>query len=77
MVYNYHQRYLAFIKKTANASFCGYVREKEDFKLKIIKDKQTYYFDLTGTPNDVTPEKYIKLANTVNEQIQKIISNAS
>jgi hypothetical protein len=58
---NYHSFYLNEIKRQSGASFVGYEQYKNDFKLKVIVDNVPQYFALTGTPQDVTPERYNEL----------------
>jgi hypothetical protein len=61
MKLNYHNFYLNEIKKRSGASFVGYEQYKNEYKLKVIVDKIPQYFALTGTPQDVTPERYNEL----------------
>lgn len=58
---NYHNFYLTKIKKLSGASFVGYEQYKNQYQLKVVVDGKTQYYALTGTPTDVTPERYNEL----------------
>lgn len=67
---NYHSQYLSAIKRGVKASYVAYERVKDVYYLKVIKNKETKFFELDGTPEDVTPEKYEKL-------YQQLLSNGT
>lgn len=58
---NQHSNWLNNIKKVLKASHVSYDRYKDIYHLKVIKNKETKYFPLTGNPTDVTNEKYMLL----------------
>jgi len=67
---NYHNVFLNLLRKKVNASFAGYVETKGKYQLKVIVNKIPTYLDLVGTPNDVTPQKYLELIENLELNVQ-------
>lgn len=70
---NYHSYFLNNIRKEIGASFVAFERNKDSYSLKVVKDGRTDLHPLTGSPDDVTPERYEEVSNQLktlyNEQI--------
>lgn len=62
-----HSNWLNRIKVSLGASYVSYDRYNDVYHLKVIKDKEAKYFPLTGTPNDVTPQRYVELTKQLLE----------
>jgi hypothetical protein len=70
---NYHSIFLNLLRKKVKASFVGYVETKGKYQLKVIVNKVPTYFDLVGTPNDVTPQRYLELIENIELNVQESI----
>lgn len=70
---DYHSYFLNSIRKEIGASFVAYERNKNKYQLKVTINGHTDLHPLTGTPNDVTPERYAELSKQLkslyNEQV--------
>lgn len=64
---DYHSHNLNVLKRSVGASYMAYERIKDTYHLKVIKDAKPRYFILEGSPDDVTPEKYEKLLNLLQQ----------
>ena len=64
---NFHNFYLDLIKQKIGASFVGWENTKEVYKIKVIRNKETFYFDIKGSPSDVTRENYLNLIQSIRE----------
>ena len=54
----FHTKWLENIRKSVKASNVCYVRYRDGYFIRIIKDGDETRFELTGTPLDVTRERY-------------------
>lgn len=61
----YHSMWLERIKKSINASNVCYITNKNGFFIRVIKDGKEQRFQLTGTPTDVTNERYKEFSQLV------------
>lgn len=61
-----HKLFLNHIRKQLKASFVGYERYRDNYRLKVVVNKNTTYYDLDGTPDDVTPQAYNNLLQQIN-----------
>lgn len=64
----WHNFWLNQIKRKSKASFVSWEQDKENLRLKIVKDGQANYFILDGTFDNVNPETYLSLLNAIEEQ---------
>ena len=64
---SFHSFYTNLIRLKTGASFVAWERYKETFKIKVIRDKKVFYFDIKGTPEDVTAENYLNLIQSIRE----------
>lgn len=64
---SYHTKWLNTIKKELGASYVAFEQTREHYRVKVIKDKEVKYANLTGTPQDITVQGYVKLL----EQLKK------
>lgn len=53
------------IRQHTGASFVGWEQERNKFRLKIIHNKTPIYFDIQGTPSDVTVDNYLDLLKSI------------
>ncbi len=69
----FHTSWLEKIRKSVGASNMCYVTNSKGYFVRSIKDGKEQRFQLTGTPFDMTPERYQEFNNLVkqhyNEQI--------
>lgn len=65
MMSNYHSSNLAYIKRVTGASFVGFQSYKNDYHLRFVKNGKETLYHLTGTPNDVTPQRYKELLDLI------------
>lgn len=56
-----HTFWVNQLRLKAKASYAGWERYKDTYKLKVIVDGQPNYFGLTGGIEEVTNETYLKL----------------
>lgn len=63
---SFHSFYQDMIKQKSMASFVGWEQNKEKYALKVVRNKETFYFDIQGTPNDVTAQNYLDLLKSIN-----------
>lgn len=62
----YHKIFLNHIRKQLGASFVAYERYRDNYRLKIVINKVPHYYDLDGTPDDVSPQSYNNLLQKIN-----------
>lgn len=69
---SYHNIFLSKLKSEIGASFCGYERTKDKYRLKVTVNKITDWFDLEGTPEDVSPKRYKELIDNLKQHYEKV-----
>jgi hypothetical protein len=68
MKLNYHNYFLNLIRKSSKAKFVSFVRYKNNYILEVRGDKFNETFSLEGTPNDVTPDRYMEVISYIQEK---------
>ena len=64
---NLHSIYCDLLKQRLGATFVGWETTKNVYRLKaLIPNQETLYFDIKGTPQDVTEKNYQDLLNKIN-----------
>jgi len=69
---NWHSAELEKVKKAVGASFVAYERVKDNYYLKIVRNKVLDLHPLTGTPDDVTSARYKELIATLKQHYEQI-----
>lgn len=64
----WHQFYLNQIQKRTKASFVGWERYRDNFKLKVVVDGKPNYFGLHGSLENITHETYIDLLKSITNE---------
>lgn len=54
----FHNMWLNRIKKSVGASNVCYITNRKGYFIRVIKDGKEQRFELTGTPFDVTDDRY-------------------
>lgn len=64
---SYHKIFLSKLKSEIGASFCAYERNKDKYRLKVVVNKKADWYDLEGTPEDVSPKRYKELIDNLKD----------
>ena len=64
---NMHNFWLKQIQKKTKASFVAWEKDKDVLRLKVVKDGKSNYFILDGSFDNVTPETYLSLMESIQE----------
>lgn len=63
---DYHNLFLNNIKINVGASYIAYEKYKDKYQLRVlIPNFEPIVYDLDGTPNDVTPQRYDELLKSI------------
>lgn len=68
----FHSTWLEKIKKSVGASNVCYITNREGYFIRVIKDGKEQRFSLTGTPLDVTNDRYKEFNKLVLEHYEQI-----